>query len=81
MGTFIAIEFDLARGERTGLRMVFQANDLKEAAGCLVYTLGLKSAIVPWRVSPSGKTVQRASGDIGWHLVREGTPAARNMGA
>lgn len=76
--TFIAVEFDLAKGARTGHRMVFVASDLREAAQHLAYTLNLKSA--GWKVSPSGRTVGRMTGDIGWHLVQKGSPAARNMG-
>ena len=76
---YIAVEFDLARGERTGQQMVFDATSLDEAAKKLAYTLNLSRA--GWRVSPSGRTVGRMSGDIGWHLVRAGSPAARNMGA
>lgn len=76
--SFIAVEFDLAQGQRTGKQMVFTANDLKEAADKLVYTLNLSSS--GWRVSPSGRTVNRMTGDIGWHIVEAGSPAARNMG-
>ena len=76
--TFYAAEFDLAKGERTGLVMEFVAEDLQEATQHLVYTLNLKSK--GWKVSPSGKTVQKMTGDIGWHLVRAGTPAASHMG-
>lgn len=76
--TFHAVEFDLAKGERTGLVMEFVAEDMQEAAQHLVYTLNLKSK--GWKVSPSGKTVQKMTGDIGWHLVRAGTPAASRMG-
>ena len=75
---FHAVEFDLAKGERTGLVMEFVAEDMQEAAQHLVYTLNLKSK--GWKVSPSGKTVQKMTGDIGWHLVRAGTPAASRMG-
>ena len=76
---YIAVEFDLARGERTGKQMVFDATSLDEATKKLAYTLNLSRA--GWRVSPSGRTVGRMSGDIGWHLVKAGSPAARNMGA
>jgi len=76
--SFIAIEFDLRRGERTGNRMIFLADDLKDAASKCAYTLNLKSA--GWRVSPSGRTVQHRTGDLGWHIVKEGSPAARSMG-
>ena len=79
MSTYIAVEFDLARGELTGRQMEFGADDLSEAARKLVYTLNLSSA--GWKVSPSGRTVGRMTGDIGWHLVKAGSPAARNMGA
>ena len=75
---FIAVEFDLRRGERTGNQMTFMANDLKDAAAKCAYTLNLKSA--GWKVSPSGRTVQHKTGDIGWHIVEAGSPAARNMG-
>ena len=76
--SFIAAEFDLAKGARTGRVMEFLAKDMREAAGKLAYTLNLSSS--GWRISPSGKTVGRMTGDIGWHLVKAGTPAARNMG-
>ena len=76
--SFIAIEFDLARGERTGRQMVFGASDLRGAAEKLAYTLNLSSS--GWRPGPSGRTVGRMTGDIGWHLVKAGSPAARNMG-
>jgi hypothetical protein len=76
--TFVAIEFDLAKGARTGRRMVFVAKDIREAASHLVYTLNLKSS--GWRASPSGKTVGRMSGDIGWHIIKEGTVSARAAG-
>jgi len=75
---YVAVEFDLARGERTGKQMVFDAADMHEAAKKLAYTLNLSSS--GWRISPSGKSVGRMTGDIGWHLVKSGTPAARNMG-
>lgn len=76
--TYVAYEFDLLRGERTGKTMEFSANSMKEAGEHLAYTLNLKSA--GWRVSPSGKTVGKKTGDIGWHIVREGTFASRMMG-
>ena len=75
---FIAVEFDLSRGERTDKRMDFIAVDLKDAAEKLAYTLNLSSS--GWRVSPSGRTVNRKSGNIGWHIVEAGSSAARNMG-
>jgi hypothetical protein len=78
VGMFVAVEFDLARGKRTGRQMEFDAADLSEAAKKLAYTLNLSSA--GWRVSPSGRTVGRKTGDIGWHLVKAGSPGARNMG-
>lgn len=64
--TFVAFEFDLAAGKQTGRFMEFDALDLQEASRKLVYTLNLSSA--GWQASPSGKTVGRRSGDIGWHL-------------
>jgi hypothetical protein len=76
--SFVAAEFDLAKGARTGKVMEFLARDMHEAANKLVYTLNLSSR--GWRVSPSGKTVGRMTGDIGWHIVKAGTNAARNMG-
>ena len=75
---FIAVEFDLARGERTGKRMEFLAVNIKDAAEKLVYTLNLSSS--GWRVSPSGRTVQKKTGNIGWHIVEAGSNAARTMG-
>ena len=75
---FIAVEFDLSRGERTDKRMDFIAVDLKDAAEKLAYTLNLSSS--GWRVSPSGRTVNRKTGNIGWHIVEAGSSAARNMG-
>lgn len=75
---WIAVEFDLARGQRTGRRYTFLAPDIREASAYLVYTLNLSSH--GWKVSPSGKTVGRMGGDIGWHLVRASTFAARCMG-
>ena len=75
---YYAAEFDLAKGERTGVVMEFVAEDIQEAAQHPVYTLNLKSK--GWKVSPSGKTVQKMTGDIGWHLVKAGTPAASHRG-
>ena len=68
---YIAVEFDLARGERTGRIMEFLATSMKDAAEQLVYTLNLKEGFRGrgWKISPSGRTVQRMTGDIGWHLA------------
>lgn len=75
--TFLAMEFDLSKGRDTGLVYEFSADNIREAQDKLVYTLNLKRA--GWKASPSGKTVQHRTGDIGWHLVKAGTPAARSM--
>ena len=74
---YAAYEFDLARGERTSRIMYFDAKDLCEAADKLVYTLNLKQA--GWKKSPACRTVGRMTGNIGWHLVKEGSPAHRMM--
>ncbi|MGO9837873.1 MAG: hypothetical protein ACLP1X_27100 [Polyangiaceae bacterium] len=67
MKRFIAKQFDLSKGHVTGREMEFLANNMHEAAEHLAYTLNLKSR--GWKVGPSGRTVQRMGGDIGWHLT------------
>jgi len=75
---YVAVEFDLALGERTGRQMVFDAGSMSEAARKLAYTLNLSSS--GWRVSRSGRTVSKMEGDIGWNLVKAESPVAKNLG-
>src|SRR5208282_4078534 len=75
---YVAVEFDLALGERTGRQMVFDAGSMSEAARKLAYTLNLSSS--GWRVSRSGRTVSKMEEDIGWNLVKAESPVAKNLG-
>jgi hypothetical protein len=77
-GAYIAVEFDLALGERTGQQMVFDASSMADAARKLAYALNLSSP--GWHASRSGRTVKKVDDDMGWNLVKAESPAAKSLG-